>query len=95
MFRGLAPSLVGIFPYAGIDLMANSALKEYAAARCERQGREPGVAELLGCGMLSSAAAMTCTYPLNTVRTRMQTSGMGGVGGGWRRRARSGVFSAC
>lgn len=81
VFRGLAPSLVGIFPYAGIDLMANSALKEYAAARCERQGREPGVAELLGCGMLSSAAAMTCTYPLNTVRTRMQTSGMGGVGG--------------
>lgn len=24
LFRGLAPSLVGIFPYAGIDLMANS-----------------------------------------------------------------------
>jgi solute carrier family 25 phosphate transporter 23/24/25/41 len=42
--------------------------------------------------MLSSAAAMTCTYPLNTVRTRMQTSGMGGVGGGVAETSAIGCF---
>ena len=79
LFRGLQPSLVGIFPYAGIDLMANSVLKDAVAERYQAAGREPGVLELLGCGMASSTTAMMCTYPLNVVRTRMQTSGMPGA----------------
>ena len=79
LFRGLAPSLVGIFPYAGIDLMANSVLKEALSEWYQRRGVEPGVPELLGCGMASSTAAMLCTYPLNLVRTRLQASGMPGA----------------
>lgn len=35
---------------------------------------------LLGCGMLSSSVAMVATYPLSLVRTRLQASGMPGVG---------------
>ena len=79
LFRGLAPSVVGIFPYAGIDLMANSILKDALARRCEGAGKEPGVVQLLGCGMASSTTAMLCTYPLNLIRTKLQTSGMEGA----------------
>ena len=70
---------MGIFPYAGIDLMANSMLKEALTEQYQRRGVEPGVAELLGCGMASSTVAMLCTYPLNLVRTRLQASGMPGA----------------
>ena len=77
LFRGLAPSLVGIVPYAGIDLMANSSLRE-DARRYQAAGAEPGIPELLGCGMASSTTAMLATYPLNVIRTRMQTGGMPG-----------------
>ena len=78
LFRGLAPSLVGIVPYAGIDLMTNSTLREYVARRYQTAGAEPGIPELLGCGMASSTTAMLATYPLNVIRTRMQTGGMPG-----------------
>ena len=78
LFKGLTPSLVGIFPYAGIDLMAYSVLKDALAAKYAEVGRDPGVAELLGCGMASSTSAMLVTYPLNLVRTRLQASGMPG-----------------
>ena len=61
LFRGLAPSLVGIVPYAGIDLMANSSMRELHARRYQATGAEPGIPELLGCGMASSTTAMLAT----------------------------------
>ena len=61
LFRGLAPSLVGIVPYAGIDLMTNSTLREYVTRRYQAAGAEPGIPELLGCGMASSTTAMLAT----------------------------------
>jgi len=79
LYRGLAPSLAGIVPYAGIDLMVNSVFKDAAAARYDAVDAEPGVAALLGCGMASSSVAMLATYPLNLVRTRMQACGMPGA----------------
>ena len=79
LFRGLAPSLVGIFPYAGIDLMVNSLFKEALIESYQTRGVEPGVIELLSCGMASSTAAMIMTYPLNLIRTRLQASGMPGA----------------
>jgi hypothetical protein len=69
----LAPSLVGIFPYAGIDLMANSVLKEALTERYQRRGVEPGVVELLGrrglrtciisCFSLHCLALLLCFSP--------------------------------
>ena len=58
--------------------MANSVLTDALAAKYAEVGRDPGVAELLGCGMASSTSAMLVTYPLNLVRTRLQASGMPG-----------------
>jgi len=76
LYRGLVPSAAGIIPYAGIDLAANSLLKEFVVRRCEQQGREPSVLQLLSCGMASSSTAMLATYPANLIRTRLQASGL-------------------
>ena len=77
--QGLGTSVVGIVPYAGVDLSVNSMLKDLAGRLCAARGHEPGVGVVLGCGMISSSVAMLCTYPLNLVRTRLQASGMPGA----------------
>ncbi|GAA0148899.1 mitochondrial carrier protein [Lithospermum erythrorhizon] len=70
-YRGLIPSLLGIIPYAGIDLAAYETLKEMAKEHILNDG-EPGPFVQLGCGTVSGALGATCVYPLQVVRTRMQ-----------------------
>ncbi|KAK2974147.1 hypothetical protein RJ640_021438 [Escallonia rubra] len=86
-YRGLVPSLLGIIPYAGIDLAAYEALKDMSRTYI-LQDSEPGPFVQLGCGTISGALGATCVYPLQVIRTRMQAqsshasaaySGMGDV----------------
>lgn len=70
-YRGLIPSIVGIIPYAGIDLAAYETLKEMSKKYIIQEG-EPGPLVQLGCGTVSGALGATCVYPLQVVRTRMQ-----------------------
>ena len=79
LYQGLTTSIVGIVPYAGVDLSINSLLKDVTARWYKARGEEPGVTVVLSCGMLSSTCAMLMTYPLNLVRTRLQASGMPGA----------------
>ena len=75
LYAGIGPSIIGIIPYAAIDLSLNSVLKEYAAAQLQQQHRETSVPVLLGCGMISSGTALTLTFPLNVIRTKAQATG--------------------
>ncbi|MQL75118.1 hypothetical protein Taro_007491 [Colocasia esculenta] len=70
-YRGLIPSLLGIIPYAGIDLAAYETLKDFAATHITKDN-EPGPLVQLGCGTISGTLGATCVYPLQVVRTRMQ-----------------------
>ncbi|CAK9163191.1 unnamed protein product [Ilex paraguariensis] len=70
-YRGLVPSLLGIIPYAGIDLAAYETLKDMSKS-CILHDGEPGPLVQLGCGTISGALGATCVYPLQVVRTRMQ-----------------------
>ncbi|KAJ8752270.1 hypothetical protein K2173_003906 [Erythroxylum novogranatense] len=70
-FRGLIPSVIGIVPYAGIDLAAYESLKDMSKKYILHDS-EPGPLVQLGCGTLSGALGATCVYPLQVVRTRMQ-----------------------
>ncbi|GFQ01950.1 calcium-binding mitochondrial carrier protein scamc-1-a [Phtheirospermum japonicum] len=70
-YRGLVPSLLGIVPYAGIDLTAYETLKDMSRKYILHDG-EPGPVVQLGCGTISGALGATCVYPLQVVRTRMQ-----------------------
>ncbi|KAG8388172.1 hypothetical protein BUALT_Bualt02G0098200 [Buddleja alternifolia] len=70
-YRGLVPSLLGIIPYAGIDLAAYETFKDMSRKYILHDG-EPGPLVQLSCGTVSGALGATCVYPLQVVRTRMQ-----------------------
>uniref|UniRef100_A0A1J3CQ52 Calcium-binding mitochondrial carrier protein SCaMC-1 n=1 Tax=Noccaea caerulescens TaxID=107243 RepID=A0A1J3CQ52_NOCCA len=72
-YKGLCPSLIGIIPYAGIDLAAYESLKDLSRTYIlHDSGYEPGPLIQLGCGMTSGALGASCVYPLQVIRTRMQ-----------------------
>eukprot|EP00268_Persea_americana_P048386 TRINITY_DN5107_c0_g3_i1.p1 TRINITY_DN5107_c0_g3~~TRINITY_DN5107_c0_g3_i1.p1 ORF type:complete len:510 (+),score=117.01 TRINITY_DN5107_c0_g3_i1:1073-2602(+) len=71
-YRGLIPSLLGIIPYAGIDLAAYETLKDMSRTYILHDHEEPGPLLQLGCGTVSGALGATCVYPLQVIRTRMQ-----------------------
>ncbi|EIN10446.1 mitochondrial carrier [Punctularia strigosozonata HHB-11173 SS5] len=75
-YRGLTIGLVGVFPYAAIDMSTFEGLK---LAYLRSTGKdEPGVLALLAFGSISGSVGATSVYPLNLVRTRLQASGSSG-----------------
>ncbi|WOK93947.1 calcium-binding mitochondrial carrier protein SCaMC-1 [Canna indica] len=70
-YRGVVPSILGIIPYAGIDLTAYETLKDMSRTYILKNS-EPGPLVQLGCGTISGALGATCVYPLQVIRTRMQ-----------------------
>ncbi|EDQ89345.1 uncharacterized protein MONBRDRAFT_37060 [Monosiga brevicollis MX1] len=74
LFSGLRISIIGIIPFAGIDLASNSLLRDAAAQYLHTDRNKPSVLTLLGCGVASSSIAMLATFPLGLVRTRLQVS---------------------
>ncbi|KAI4336411.1 hypothetical protein L6164_014942 [Bauhinia variegata] len=70
LYRGVIPSLLGIIPYAGIDLTAYETLKDLSR-RYILEDSEPGPLVQLGCGTISGALGATCVYPLQVIRTRL------------------------
>lgn len=71
-YKGYIPNLLGIIPYAGIDLAVYELLKSYWLDNFAKDSVNPGVMVLLSCGALSSTCGQLASYPLALVRTRMQ-----------------------
>ncbi|CAG8765070.1 9410_t:CDS:2, partial [Funneliformis caledonium] len=82
-YKGLIPSLIGVFPYAAVDMSVYEGLK-LAYIKREKSlhgGMEPkqtSVFVSLGCGMISGCIGATIVYPLALVRTRLQAQGTPG-----------------
>ncbi|KAJ1525449.1 hypothetical protein ONE63_010260 [Megalurothrips usitatus] len=70
-YRGYVPNLLGIIPYAGIDLAVYETLKN-SYLRKHSTNESPSVLLLLACGTISSTTGQVCSYPLALVRTRLQ-----------------------
>ncbi|XP_076000608.1 mitochondrial adenyl nucleotide antiporter SLC25A24-like [Genypterus blacodes] len=71
-YKGYIPNLLGIIPYAGIDLAVYETLKNAWLSYYAKDSPNPGVLVLLGCGTISSTCGQLASYPLALVRTRMQ-----------------------
>ncbi|XP_037538214.1 calcium-binding mitochondrial carrier protein SCaMC-1 [Nematolebias whitei] len=71
-YKGYIPNLLGIIPYAGIDLAVYETLKNTWLMYHAKDSANPGVLVLLGCGTISSTCGQLASYPLALVRTRMQ-----------------------
>uniref|UniRef100_A0A3B5LFX0 EF-hand domain-containing protein n=1 Tax=Xiphophorus couchianus TaxID=32473 RepID=A0A3B5LFX0_9TELE len=71
-YKGYIPNLIGIIPYAGIDLAVYETLKNTWLSHHTKDSANPGVLVLLGCGTISCTCGQLASYPLALIRTRMQ-----------------------
>uniref|UniRef100_A0A4W3I3N7 EF-hand domain-containing protein n=1 Tax=Callorhinchus milii TaxID=7868 RepID=A0A4W3I3N7_CALMI len=71
-YKGYIPNILGIIPYAGIDLAIYETLKNTWLNNYAKDSADPGVLVLLGCGTASSTCGQLASYPLALIRTRMQ-----------------------
>ncbi|XP_032089246.1 calcium-binding mitochondrial carrier protein SCaMC-2 isoform X1 [Thamnophis elegans] len=71
-YKGYVPNMLGIIPYAGIDLAVYETLKNSWLQHYAVNSADPGVFVLLACGTMSSTCGQLASYPLALVRTRMQ-----------------------
>lgn len=70
-YRGYIPNILGIIPYAGIDLAVYETLKKrYFTTHSSNE--QPSFWMLLACGSASSTLGQMCSYPLALIRTRLQ-----------------------
>lgn len=73
-FRGYIPNLLGILPYAGIDLAVYETLKQKYLSKYGAKGDSvPPAFTLLACGTFSSCCGQVAAYPLALVRTKLQS----------------------
>ncbi|KAI3372919.1 hypothetical protein L3Q82_023368, partial [Scortum barcoo] len=71
-YKGYVPNMLGIIPYAGIDLAVYETLKNRYLQQYGTNSSDPGVFVLLACGTVSSTCGQLASYPLALIRTRMQ-----------------------
>lgn len=79
-YRGLPMGLIGIFPYAAIDLGTFEYLKRSISDRRKRKGyneerAQPGSFATATIGGFSGALGASLVYPINLLRTRLQSQG--------------------
>lgn len=70
-YRGLYVGVFGMFPMAAIDLGSFSMLK----AMYKAEFGAPGNLSVLAMGAVSGSIGASTVYPINLVRTRLQTQG--------------------
>ncbi|XP_034356513.1 mitochondrial adenyl nucleotide antiporter SLC25A24-like [Arvicanthis niloticus] len=70
--KGYVPNLLGIIPYAGLDLTIFELLKNYWLEHYAENSVNPGIAIVLGCSTLSHTVGQLASFPMNLLRTRMQ-----------------------
>ncbi|XP_069497973.1 mitochondrial adenyl nucleotide antiporter SLC25A24 [Ambystoma mexicanum] len=71
-YKGYVPNILGILPYAGIDLAIYETLKNAWLNKYAKESANPGILVLLACGTISSTCGQLASYPLALIRTRMQ-----------------------
>ncbi|KAK6147755.1 hypothetical protein DH2020_018667 [Rehmannia glutinosa] len=67
LYRGVAPSLYGIFPYAGLKFYFYEEMKSHVP-----ENHKKDITVKLVCGSVAGLLGQTFTYPLDVVRRQMQ-----------------------
>lgn len=70
LYRGLAPSIIGVIPYAGVNYFAYDSLRSMYK-RLSKEERIGNIQTLL-IGSLAGAIASSSTFPLEVARKQMQ-----------------------
>ncbi|KAF0698606.1 Aste57867_10763 [Aphanomyces stellatus] len=73
LYRGMAPTVVGIAPYVGLNFMVFESLRQSAPK--DSTGR-PDMLYLLGCGAVAGACGQSAAYPFDLMRRRFQLAAL-------------------
>ncbi|KAM4629731.1 mitochondrial coenzyme A transporter SLC25A42-like isoform 1-T1 [Polymixia lowei] len=76
LYRGFAPTILGVIPYAGITFFTYETLKKLHTEKTKRS--HPYPYERLAFGACAGLIGQSASYPLDVVRRRMQTAGVTG-----------------
>ncbi len=76
LYKGLQASLIGVIPYASIDLAIYNTLRD---RYIKKNSKDPRPLILLMCGAISSICGQLVSYPFAVIRTRLQSQGMPGI----------------
>lgn len=76
LYRGLAPTLIGVIPYAATNYCAYDSLRK--AYRKVFKHKKIGNVETLVIGSLAGAISSTATFPLEVARKHMQVGALSG-----------------
>eukprot|EP00644_Phytophthora_capsici_P015662 jgi/Phyca11/551917/estExt2_Genewise1Plus.C_PHYCAscaffold_440182 len=71
--RGLVPSLLGTLPYTGIGFSLNERFKIWYGLNAPEPSLNPLTKFV--CSYFAACIAQTSTYPMDTIRRRIQTDG--------------------
>lgn len=74
LYRGLGPSLAGVFPYVGLSFGIYETLRPILPKKNDMSGI-PTTGSSIVCGMVAMATGQLASFPLDTCRRRMQVAG--------------------
>ncbi|KAM6966211.1 mitochondrial thiamine pyrophosphate carrier [Tautogolabrus adspersus] len=73
-YRGLAPTLVAVFPYAGLQFFSYNVFKKLLTPSSDA-GKSGGNVRSLICGSGAGVISKTITYPFDLFKKRLQVGG--------------------
>ncbi|XP_038638883.1 calcium-binding mitochondrial carrier protein SCaMC-2-like isoform X2 [Scyliorhinus canicula] len=71
-YRGYVPNILGIIPYAGIDLAVYETMKNLWIKRYTTGNERPNMLLVVGSATTSNVVGQLASYPLMLIHTRMQ-----------------------
>lgn len=73
LYKGYAITVLGVTPYLGLQFFVYEKLKIDVRAHYKKRNKQVGAVEKLLCGATAGIVAQTVTFPLDTLKRRIQT----------------------
>ncbi|NXY83436.1 TPC protein, partial [Alcedo cyanopectus] len=74
-YRGLSPTIVAIFPYAGLQFSFYNVLQQFSEWVIPAEEKRGGNVKSLVCGSCAGIISKTLTYPFDVFKKRLQVGG--------------------
>ncbi|KFQ68819.1 Mitochondrial thiamine pyrophosphate carrier, partial [Phaethon lepturus] len=74
-YRGLTPTIIAIFPYAGLQFSFYNILQQFSEWVIPAEGKKGGNVKNLVCGSCAGIISKTLTYPFDLFKKRLQVRG--------------------
>ncbi|XP_074870959.1 mitochondrial thiamine pyrophosphate carrier isoform X2 [Carettochelys insculpta] len=74
-YRGLTPTIIAIFPYAGLQFSFYNLLQQVCEWLRPSEGKNAGNFKNLICGSCAGVISKTLTYPFDLFKKRLQVGG--------------------